>query len=74
MPAIRHLVWTTVPAALALAASAFGSAWADHGNLPPVVRWSPVTIGVLTGVLALAMGLAVVAIVMAVMKKARPPE
>ncbi len=70
--AFRRLASMIAPVAVALAA--VGRAGADHGNLPPVVRWSPVTIGVIAGVLALAMGLAVVAIVLAVVKKARPPE
>jgi len=56
------------------ALAGIGRAGADHGNLPPIVKLSPVAVGVIAGALALAVGLAVVAIGMLLAKKRRSPE
>ncbi len=50
-----------------------GRAGADHGGLAPIVKLSPLITGIIAGVLALAAGIAIVAIVMLLMKK-RPSE
>lgn len=46
---------------------------ADHGTLPPIVRWSPLAVGVIAFGLTLATGLAIAAIVI-LLRSRRAPE
>ncbi|HYB41082.1 MAG TPA: hypothetical protein VEL75_04890 [Candidatus Methylomirabilis sp.] len=59
---------------LALLAAGVDPVGADHGGLSPVVKLSPLAVGVLAGVLALTAGIAIFAIVMLLTKKPRRSE
>jgi hypothetical protein len=59
-------------AATAIALSAARSASADHSGSAALTHLSPLAVGLLSGVLALAIGLAVMAIVVLLAKK--PPR
>jgi len=74
MPAtLRRAVLAPIAAA-PLVLGWIGRAGADHGNLPPIVKLSPIAVGVIAGALALAVGFAVVAIGMLLAKKRRSSE
>jgi hypothetical protein len=50
------------------------AAWADHGGPLHSAGLSPVMLGVLAGVLALATGFLLVVIVMLLIRRSSPPE
>ena len=49
------------------------TAWADHGGPPRTEGLSPLTVGLLAGVLALAAGVLIVVIVMLLTRKPSSP-
>ena len=67
----RAVLASSIAAPAAVAWSA--RAAADHGNLPPVVRWSPLAVGAIAFGLTLAAGLAIAAIAILVRRR-RAPE